>query len=164
LGLAFAAELRLPLHRGGSVQGHKGIREQLNREVLASAAGVRWVGDGRAMPKFGRYWDGLCCKTRLLFAAGLDLSIDARVSAIVSLLIERGVGPDEQILDAGCGTGRYASQLASRGFAVLGIDSSAQMVEVARKQPITTGATLQFSVGGLTSFKHPGRFGAILCT
>jgi 2-polyprenyl-3-methyl-5-hydroxy-6-metoxy-1,4-benzoquinol methylase len=101
------------------------------------------------------------------FAWAYDLlvneSIDARVNAIVSILNERGIAPGEQILDAGCGTGRYASHLASRGFDVLAIDSSAQMIEVARKHPTAAGATLQFSVAELTSLKRPERFSAILC-
>jgi SAM-dependent methyltransferase len=101
------------------------------------------------------------------FAWAYDLlvngPIDVRVNGIVSLLSNRGVEPGERILDAGCGTGRYASRLANRGFEVLGIDSSAQMIEVARKQPSAAGATLQFAVAGLTSLKRPERFGAILC-
>jgi len=101
------------------------------------------------------------------FAWAYDLlvnePIDARVSAIVSILNAQGISRGEQILDAGCGTGRYASQLASRGFDVLGVDSSAQMVEVARKQPVAAGAALQFSVAELSSLKLSKRFGAILC-
>jgi SAM-dependent methyltransferase len=101
------------------------------------------------------------------FAWAYDLlmndPVDARVGAIVSILGKHGIGSSEQILDAGCGTGRYASQLANRGFNVLGIDKSVQMVEVARKQLAISGAALQFSVADLTSFERPERFGAILC-
>jgi SAM-dependent methyltransferase len=99
------------------------------------------------------------------FAWAYDLlvneSIDDRIAAIVSLFGKRGVRPCDEVLDAGCGTGRYASELASRGFSVLGIDSSAEMVEVARRRPVA--ANVKFSVGDLTSFKHPRPFRAILC-
>jgi SAM-dependent methyltransferase len=101
------------------------------------------------------------------FAWAYDLfanePIGARIAAIVALLNKRGVRPGERVLDAGCGTGRYASELASQGFRVLGVDSSAEMVEVARKQSHAASANLEFSVSDLTSFKRPGQFGAILC-
>ena len=38
-----------------------------------------------------------------------------------------GFGPTE-VLDAGCGTGRVAIELAKRGFSVVGIDSDASML------------------------------------
>jgi SAM-dependent methyltransferase len=102
------------------------------------------------------------------FAWAYDLlvnqPIDARVAAMVSLLNSRGVRPPDEILDAGCGTGRYTFELASRGFSISGIDSSAEMVEVARKQSVGAAApNLEFSVGNLTSFRHPRQFRAILC-
>jgi SAM-dependent methyltransferase len=99
------------------------------------------------------------------FAWAYDLlvnePIDARVAAIVSLLNKRGVRPGDEVVDAGCGTGRYASELASRGFRVLGFDGSAEMVEVARKRP--AASNLEFCVGDLSSFQHPRQFRAILC-
>lgn len=99
------------------------------------------------------------------FAWAYDLlvnePIDARIAAIVSLLGKRGVTPGDEVVDAGCGTGRYASELAGRGFRVLGFDSSAEMVEVARKR--AAPANLEFSVGHLNSFKHSRQFRAILC-
>jgi ubiquinone/menaquinone biosynthesis C-methylase UbiE len=75
------------------------------------------------------------------FAWAYDLivnqPIDARVAAIVSLFSSRGVRPPDEMLDVGCGTGRYTFELASRGFSISGIDSSAEMVEVARKQSLS---------------------------
>jgi len=59
------------------------------------------------------------------FAWAYDLlvsePIDARTPAIVSLLCERGMRPWMEMLDAGCGTGWYASELAIRGFRVFGL-------------------------------------------
>ncbi len=50
----------------------------------------------------------------------LNEPIGARIAAIVSLPGKRGAGPCHEVLDAGCGTGRYASELGGRGFRVLG--------------------------------------------
>ena len=43
-------------------------------------------------------------------------------------------GPS-RVLDAGCGTGRVAVELARRGHDVVGVDSDASMLEVARRSP-----------------------------
>jgi len=40
---------------------------------------------------------------------------------------------EERILDLGCGTGHLTAQIAARGAEVMGIDSSAEMIEEARK-------------------------------
>lgn len=40
--------------------------------------------------------------------------------------------PVKRILDLGCGTGGHAIELASRGFHVVGVDRSAEMVEICR--------------------------------
>jgi SAM-dependent methyltransferase len=101
------------------------------------------------------------------FAWAYDLvinePIDTRLAGIVSLLSQRGVRPPDELLDAGCGTGRYASELAARGFTVSGFDCSAEMIEMARKRPVRAAANLEFSVGNLTSFTHPRQLRAILC-
>ena len=53
--------------------------------------------------------------------------------------------PRGAALDAACGTGRYAQQLAQRGHAVIGVDSSAAMLAIARRAV----ATAEFRVGVL---------------
>ena len=40
------------------------------------------------------------------------------------------------VLDAGCGTGRVAVELARRGYDVVGVDSDASMLEVARQHDL----------------------------
>ncbi|HTN78213.1 MAG TPA: class I SAM-dependent methyltransferase, partial [Acidimicrobiales bacterium] len=39
----------------------------------------------------------------------------------------------ESVLDAGCGTGRVARELARRGVSVVGVDADASMVDTARR-------------------------------
>ncbi len=46
------------------------------------------------------------------------------VDALVSLF---GLEPGERVLDVGCGPGRHALELASRGFDVVGVDISAHV-------------------------------------
>ena len=52
----------------------------------------------------------------------------------VDSLLPRG----SRVLDAGCGTGRVASELARRGHRVTGVDNDASMLAVARRDPAVT--------------------------
>ena len=62
---------------------------------------------------------------RELAASGADVHGEA---AFVSALLPAGA----RVLDAGCGTGRVAVELARRGFDVVGADNDASMMTVAR--------------------------------
>lgn len=64
---------------------------------------------------------------RALAESGVDVHGEA---AFVAALVE----PGARVLDAGCGTGRVAVELARRGYAVVGVDSDASMLEVARRE------------------------------
>ena len=44
------------------------------------------------------------------------------------------VQPGKNVLDVGCGPGRHSLEFARRGFDVVGIDVSAEFVDIARKQ------------------------------
>jgi len=44
------------------------------------------------------------------------------------------VPPGARVLDAGCGTGRVAVELARRGYAVTGVDDDRSMLDVARER------------------------------
>ena len=63
---------------------------------------------------------------RDLEASGADVHGEA---ARVASLAPKGA----RVLDAGCGTGRVAVELARRGYAVTGVDNDASMLEVARR-------------------------------
>ena len=62
---------------------------------------------------------------RELAASGMDVHGEA---AYVAALVP----PGSRVLDAGCGTGRVAIELARRGYDVVGVDSDASMLDVAR--------------------------------
>lgn len=55
-----------------------------------------------------------------------------------------------RILDAGCGTGALAFELAERGADVIGVDISPQLIDIARKrQPDYVSGSLKFSAGDM---------------
>jgi SAM-dependent methyltransferase len=82
--------------------------------------GTRWRESG--LPRGGDYdarWDAL---------ADRGQNIHGEADLVEILLRESGAS---RVLDAGCGTGRVAIELARRGFSVVGVDSDAKMLAVA---------------------------------
>src|SRR4029079_10816167 len=63
----------------------------------------------------------------------------------------------ERILDLGCGTGALTAQIAAAGAEVVGIDSSPQMVEQARR----SFPNLRFETGDARTFAIDGTFDAV---
>ncbi|WP_422746878.1 class I SAM-dependent DNA methyltransferase [Mycobacterium sp. WMMD1722] len=83
-----------------------------------------------------------------------------------------------RVLDAGCGTGRVAVELATRGFEVVGVDADPRMLDTARGKapdvtwleadladpPDSMGADFDLIVlaGNVMIFVAPGTEGAVL--
>ena len=65
---------------------------------------------------------------RALAAAGVHLHGEADFLTTLR--------PAGTVLDAGCGTGRVAVELARRGYSVVGVDSDASMLAVARQHDL----------------------------
>lgn len=95
-------------------------------------------------------------------------SFRRRVAVILGLL-EGKLEPGALWLDAGCGSGFFSRQLASRGCAVNGLDASPSMIETARKLTADAGPfaiTPQFELVP-TIEKLPsssGVFAGVLCS
>ncbi len=62
------------------------------------------------------------------------------------------------VLDAGCGTGRIAVELARRGVAVVGVDDDPDMVDVARSK----APDVRWVVADLAELALPERFDVVL--
>jgi SAM-dependent methyltransferase len=100
------------------------------------------------------------------YAWAFDLLIDRPVekecSVIVAWLVGRGILPGVEILDAGCGTGRYARELARRGYIVNGVDLSPKLIEVATAAVADRTGGVSFAVADILA-SPTDRFAAILC-
>lgn len=72
-------------------------------------------------------------------------------------------GPLRRLLDLGCGTGEHARFLVSRGYEVVGVDSSESMLASASDQPLEPG--LEFVEGDIRQLATmvEGRFGGAIC-
>ena len=99
------------------------------------------------------------------YAWAFDLLIDRPVerecATMVGWLIERGIVPGATVLDAGCGTGRYAIELARRGFIVDGVDRSPELLAVAREAVTDRQLSVSFRLGDLLA-SPASRYDAVL--
>ena len=79
--------------------------------------------------------------------------------------VEKYVPGGKRVLDVGCGTGQVACMLAEKGYEVVGIDYSPEMIGLARQnaEGLGVGAKAKFVVGEIESLALKGmRFNAIV--
>ena len=100
------------------------------------------------------------------YAWAFDLIIDRPVrkecGVIAAWLIDRGVLPGAEVIDAGCGTGRYAIELARRGYVVHGVDLSPDLIDVATRASGESTGRVSFGVADIAHLPA-SRYAAILC-
>jgi SAM-dependent methyltransferase len=100
------------------------------------------------------------------YAWAFDLLIDRPVrkecAVIADWLVARGVSPGAELLDAGCGTGRYAVELARRGYVVDGIDQSDELIDVAKTSMADSPSLVRFKVGNILRLPS-ARYDAVIC-
>ena len=100
------------------------------------------------------------------YAWAFDLLIDRPIrkecAVIAAWLIDRGIRPGAEILDAGCGSGRYAIELARRGYVVHGMDLSPALVDVAARALGDSPGRVSFTVGDIAHLPT-SRYAGILC-
>lgn len=132
--------------------------------------GNRWLAEtggtrgGRYDERFGD-----------LAASGTD--VHGEVDLVAALLPLDLGGGRARVLDAGCGTGRVAVELARRGYQVTGVDLDASMLAVARRRApsldwrlgdlatlVLGGAPYDLAVlaGNVVIFTTPGEEGELL--
>ncbi|MET9140078.1 class I SAM-dependent methyltransferase [Streptomyces parvulus] len=80
-------------------------------------------------------------------AAGAGTALDRALMAAFAEL----VGPDGQVADLGCGPGRVTAHLASLGLRVFGLDLSASMLAIARRE----NPGLRFEQGSMLELDLP---------
>ncbi len=73
-------------------------------------------------------------------------------------------GPVRSALDVGCGTGAHAVRLAARGYEVVGVDLSEEMLATARQRADASGlGALELRLGDLRSVRLGRTFDAVIC-
>jgi SAM-dependent methyltransferase len=73
-----------------------------------------------------------------------DKDYEAEVEFLVDVFAENSVPARASVLDLGCGTGGHVIPLAERGFAVVGVDRSAEMLARAQAKADVAGVDVEF--------------------
>ncbi len=74
-----------------------------------------------------------------------------------------GLKAGSTILDAGCGLGHHAIELASRGYLPVGLDSSPVMLSRAMNEARARNLNVNFMFGDMRELSFEGNFDALLC-
>jgi SAM-dependent methyltransferase len=74
-----------------------------------------------------------------------------------------GLPPGGSVLDVGCGTGRHSIELAKRGYAVTGLDLSAEMLAIAADAAKAADVPVEWVHSDATRFSFPRRYDAAVC-
>ena len=102
------------------------------------------------------------------YAWAYDLIITQPVAAqcdfIEDALARRGItSAGARLLDAGCGIGSHALELARRGYAVSGVDLSPQFIAEAQRRAREAALSVSFMVGDILALSAAEAYDAILC-
>ncbi|HEY7653515.1 MAG TPA: class I SAM-dependent methyltransferase [Methylomirabilota bacterium] len=103
------------------------------------------------------------------FAWAYDYLVERPVAAecagMAATLARRGIGPGARLLDAGCGNGRYAVELARRGFVVTGVDRSPALLEEAARRARTTESArpVTFERADILTLAAGSGYDVVLC-
>ncbi len=106
---------------------------------------ARFLGDA--------YWAPATTRVQA-FTTGTRQEVEFLVDALE-------LRPGMRVLDAGCGPGRHALELAARGISVVGVDLSPEFVELARAA--TGDLPAEFRVGDIRALGFDAEFDAVIC-
>ena len=80
----------------------------------------------------------------------------------VDMLLKKYGKNISKILNYGCGTGRHDLELSGLGYQCTGIDMSALMIEIARKNAEEAGTDIDFSVANIRKYEPQGKYDAVI--
>lgn len=93
---------------------------------------------------------------RNAFTKGTEQEVEFLVE-VLSLV------PGMRILDVGCGPGRHSLSLARRGYDVVGVDHSAEFVNLAREAAAADSLVVTFEQLDVRDLDRPEEFDATVC-
>jgi len=100
------------------------------------------------------YLDLIACRNTENVKLALELKLGSPMVIEVPYILELiGDVQGKRVLDAGCGGGFYSLLLSERGAAVLGIDSSDDMIKIAKQKALKDRLDAEFLTGNLSDLK-----------
>lgn len=92
-----------------------------------------------------------------------NVNYAARADYIADLLADNGI-KGGILLDLACGTGTLSIEMAEKGFEVIGVDSSADMLSVAMNNAYESGKNILFLCQQMQQLDLYGTINAAICT
>src|SRR5690349_234208 len=83
-----------------------------------------------------------------VFAQSMTRQAAAESDFLAAVCRQNGVESGARILDVACGIGRHAIELSQRGYKVVGIDGSKELLKIAH----ASGSAAEFQEGDLCEF------------
>jgi len=92
-----------------------------------------------------------------------DIDYEAWCDFYEACFARNGAAP-KKILDLACGTGSITVPLAKRGYAMTGLDLSAEMLALAQEKSDEAGVRIRLSEQNIALFGAGGSFDAAICS
>ncbi len=92
-----------------------------------------------------------------------DIDYEAFADYIEKIFAKNNLKP-ELVLDLACGTGTLTNIMAKRGYDMIGIDMSCEMLDIAREKSYDAGLDVLYLNQDMTEFELYGTVDAIICT
>ena len=92
-----------------------------------------------------------------------NVDYEERSNYISGLLAENGVGKGI-LLDLACGTGTMSFLLSDKGYDVIGVDASEEMLSVAQEKKMESGKDIMFLCQRMEELDLFGTINAAICT
>lgn len=87
------------------------------------------------------------------------VNYQAQADFIASQFGKHNQSGGKRVLDVACGTGTHANLLAGKGFSVVGLDKSRDMLEQARRK----GKNIEYVLDDMKDFRLDARFDLVIC-
>jgi len=91
-----------------------------------------------------------------------DVNYSKWADYITELFARNGVKP-ELIADLGCGTGSFCLEMAKRGYEMIGVDKSVEMLSCAKQKAVEADADILFLNQDMIAFELYGTVDAVTC-
>ena len=92
-----------------------------------------------------------------------DIDYEAWCDFYEACFSQNGIAP-EKILDLACGTGSITVPLAKRGYAMTGLDLSAEMLSLAQEKCDEAKVKVRLSEQNIAQFQAGNGFDAVICS
>ncbi len=106
--------------------------------------------------KYARYYD-------VIYRDYLIQKIPKIIDFVERVFRQEAEREVKEILDIACGTGGPTIELARRGYRVVGLDASPQMLEIAREKAKKMRIDVVFKLGDMRKLDFNEEFDAVTC-